>query len=135
MQVMDFSDASSLLPVTRAGREEFKINPVAEISVPVVPLDTLVRREQLAWPDLIKLDVQGYELEALRGGEECLRHARAVLLEVSFRAYYAGQPLFAEVVAFLGQRGFVLHAVGEGTARGQPLVQTDALFVRANPAA
>ena len=131
MHVMDFSDASSLLPVSAEGAREFKIHPAAEITVPVIPLDLLVAREKLLPPDLLKLDVQGYELEVLRGAEACLRTARAVLCEVSFREYYAGQPLFADVLAFLQSRGFRLHALGEGAALGAPLVQADALFLKA----
>ena len=130
MHIMDYADASSLLPVTVEGQSEFKIKPVAMQQVPLVPLDTLVLRDKLPLPDLLKLDVQGYELEVLRGSETCLRHARAVLCEVSFRAFYARQPLFPELLSFLTQRGFALHALGEGTALGQPLVQADALFLR-----
>ncbi len=130
MHVMDFSDASSLLPATAEGLSEFKIKPAAEQTVPVIPLDVLVAREKIPPPDLLKLDVQGYELEVLRGAEGCLRHARAVLCEVSFQQFYAGQPLFPEVLAFLETRGFALHALGAGTPHGSPLVQTDALFLR-----
>jgi FkbM family methyltransferase len=130
MHVMDFSDASSLLALNAEGASEFKIRPTAEQSVPVFPLDVLVAREKLAPPDLIKLDVQGYELEVLRGAEASLRSARAVLCEVSFREFYAGQPLFADVLAFLRERGFALHALGECTALGAPLVQADTLFLK-----
>jgi len=130
MHVMDYSDASSLLPVNPAGRSEFKINPVASQTVPVVPLDLFAARENLPLPDLLKLDVQGYELEVLRGGTRCLSHAGAVLCEVSFREFYSGQPLFCDVAGMLATHGFALHAIGAGTALGAPLVQTDALFIR-----
>lgn len=130
MQVMDVSDASSLFALNDEGTREFKVRPTAEISVSVVPLDRLVVRENLPPPDLIKLDVQGYELEVLRGAETALRTTRAVLCEVSFREFYTGQPLFADVVAFLGARGFALHALAEGTALGVPLVQADAIFLK-----
>jgi FkbM family methyltransferase len=130
MHVMDFSDASSLLPATAGCLSEFKIKPAAEQTVPVIPLDVLVSREKIPRPDLLKLDVQGYELEVLRGAETCLRHARAVLCEVSFQEFYTGQPLFPEVLAFLETRGFALHALGACTPLGAPLGQTDALFLR-----
>jgi FkbM family methyltransferase len=130
MHVMDFSDASSLLALSAQGADEFKIKPAAEQSVSVVPLDVLVARERLRPPDLIKLDVQGYELAVLQGAAGCLRSARVVLCEVSFREFYSGQPLFHDVLAFLRERGFALHALGESTALGAPLVQADALFVK-----
>jgi len=130
MHVMDFSDASSLLPLSAEGAREFNVRPAHEVSVPVIPLDVLVARQKLAPPDLIKLDIQGYELEALRGAQTCLRTARAVLCEVSFHEYYAGQPLFTELAGFLRTHGFSLHALGTGTTLGAPLVQTDALFTK-----
>ncbi len=130
MHVMDFSDASSLLPLGAEGAREFGIRTTAEASVPVVPLDLLIAREKLTPPDLIKLDVQGYELEVLRGATSALRTTRAILCEISFGEYYSGQPPFAEIVAFLAAHGFALHALGEGTALGRPLVQADALFLR-----
>jgi FkbM family methyltransferase len=130
IHVMNFSDASSLLPLSTAGRDEFQIAPVAEQIVPVMPLDRLVARDNLPPPDLLKLDVQGYELEVLRGAEQCLRQARAVLCEVSFRELYTGQPLFGDIERFLFERGYRLHALGAGTPLGTPLLQADALFLR-----
>lgn len=130
MHVMDFSDASSLLPLSREGAREFNIHLAQEQSVPVIPLDVLVARENLPPPDLIKLDIQGYELEALRGAVGCLRTARSVLCEVSFREFYTGQPLFADLAVFLRTHGFSLRALGAGTTLGAPLVQADALFTK-----
>ncbi|MBI5771149.1 MAG: FkbM family methyltransferase [Verrucomicrobia bacterium] len=130
MHVMDFSDASSLLALGSEGAREFNIHEAGEKTVPVVPLDVLVARANLPPPDLLKLDVQGYELEVLRGATATLRHARAVLCEVSFREFYTGQAQFPDILAFLTAEGFALHAFGHGLDLGQPLVQADALFLR-----
>lgn len=130
MQVTVFSDASSLLPLTDAGRAEFQTVPAREEQVPLIPLDVLVEREGLPWPDLLKLDVQGYEMEVLRGATASLRHARAVISEVSFQPYYQGQVLFPELLAFLTDHGFALHAFSDGTPTGRPVIQADILFVR-----
>jgi FkbM family methyltransferase len=134
MHVMDFSDASSLLPATAECMSAFHFKARAEQIVPVVPLDILVARDKLSLPDLIKLDVQGYELEVLRGATICLGHARAVLCEVSFQKLYSGQALFHEVLSFLASHGFTLHSLGASTPLGVPLMQTDALFLRPEPA-
>ncbi len=129
MRVTSFSDASSLLPLARAGEEQWQIHEVAQERVRVEALDGWQQHESRPLPSLIKLDVQGFELGVLRGAVRCLEHASAVLAEVSFREFYEGQCLFHDVVAFLAERGFTLHALAHGTALGRPLVHTDALFV------
>src|SRR5436309_3230215 len=50
---------------------------------PMTTLDALVKKLAVPWPDLIKLDLQGFELDALRGAKQCLEHAQALLLELS----------------------------------------------------
>jgi hypothetical protein len=94
-------------------------------------LDGLVASGEVRAPDLIKLDVQGYELEALRGAAKALRSATAVICEVSFRRLYENQALFPDVLAFLGEQGFQLRAFGSSLNPGEALVQADALFVKA----
>jgi FkbM family methyltransferase len=54
--------------------------PVRKQSVRVAPLDELIAREKIAPPDFIKLDVEGAELEALRGMATTLKEQRPVLL-------------------------------------------------------
>ncbi len=127
LKITSYSDAASLLDLTDASTQDFGVTPGAEASVPIVSLDQWVMKHELPWPDLIKLDLQGYEIEALKGAKRCLQHARYVLCEVSFREYYRGQPLFAEVVSFLDQAGFDLRAL-PSAGHGLIWQQTDALF-------
>jgi FkbM family methyltransferase len=95
-------------------------------------LDELVRSGAAPRPEFLKLDVQGYELEVLRGGEEALAGARGALLEVSFTEFASGVPLVAEVVAFMAQRGFVWYdAMGiYRSLEDDALLQMDAMFLR-----
>ena len=132
MQVATFSDASSLLEIAEATQEHFGITKRREEAVKVVTLDEYATVAHLPLPDLIKLDIQGYELEALRGADNCLRHAKLIISEVSFLEFYNGQALFHELVEFLSARGFYLDAMGVNTSLGQKLSQTDALFARKN---
>jgi FkbM family methyltransferase len=103
-----------------------------DLEVPLRTLDSLVTTGELRRPDLVKLDVQGYELEVLRGANSVLEHAQVLLVELSFRRLYAGQPLAHEVIAFLGQRGFRIADVCTYSqrARDAALLQSDVLFVK-----
>lgn len=69
-------------------------------------LDTITAK--LPKPDLIKIDVQGAELDVLRGGMECLKHAKDVILEAQHVNYNEGAPKVEEVIAFMNQHGFDL---------------------------
>jgi FkbM family methyltransferase len=75
--------------------------PTQAVRVPSVTLDTLVRRFALKPPFLLKLDLQGYELNALRGGESMLRDTDAIICETGYDA-------FAPVVSFLTDQNFGL---------------------------
>jgi FkbM family methyltransferase len=74
--------------------------------VATMRLDTAVARNALPLPDLIKIDVQGAELDVLAGAAETLRHAGALIVEVSFVDYNRGGPLVAEVIAATDRLGF-----------------------------
>jgi FkbM family methyltransferase len=133
LRITDFSDASSLLPLAPESRKEFGLKEVDSVEVPVSRLDDLRQKKSLPFPDLIKLDVQGWELEVLKGAPESLAHAKAIIAEVSFREYYERQCLFHELVHHLADAGLFLAMLGEHTQKGVPLRQADVLFLRKHP--
>jgi FkbM family methyltransferase len=59
--------------------------------------------------DLLKLDVQGAELDVLYGGSRILAHARVVILEMSLLSCNDGAPLADEVIAFLRERDWLIY--------------------------
>lgn len=129
MNVTDFSDASSLLPLTETGKRQWHLQQVQEVPVQIHRLDDWIAAQQMPNPDLIKLDVQGYELEVLRGAETALAGVAAVLAEVSFFEIYRGQCLFHELTEYLSDSGFRLVALGGDTKPTIPLLQSEALFL------
>jgi len=129
MHVMRPDDCSSLLAPTERQRAVFPaVGEDGTTMVEVAPLEAFVSASDLAPPALLKLDVQGFELEALRGCAALLDRFLAVYLECSFEPLYAGQALADEVLAYLFEQGFglagVYNAVGDGRGRA---VQADFL--------
>ena len=99
--------------------------------VETVRLDTLVARERLPLPDLVKIDVQGAELDVLAGAEATLRATQALIVEVSLVDYNQNAPLIGDVMAALGRVGFRCADVCElHRTAGDFILQLDLLFVR-----
>jgi hypothetical protein len=101
------------------------------ISLPMHRLDDLLAQRPAIHFPFIKLDVQGAEMDVLSGGSKTLNNAEAVLLEASFLEYNKGAPQFAEVVAFMNAKGFVVFDILDCVrTKRDVLLQCDVLFVR-----
>jgi len=124
-------DSSSLLPITAMQRSLFPgTGEVGTAVVQVAPLSEFLSATEIEQPALLKLDVQGYELEALKGCEGLLGCFAYVYAECSFIELYEGQPLADTIIAWLRERGFRLEGIYNLTynpkGRG---VQGDFLYV------
>ncbi len=110
------------------------------MDVDTVRLDDI---EQIGDIDFLKLDVQGAELDVLKGGERALAAAVAVQTEVEFVELYENQPLFAEVDRHLRAHGFWFHSfIDMGSMSFKPIqvgspdhglnqrLWSDAIYVR-----
>lgn len=76
------------------------------VDVPVIPFDDLVQGKGIDRIDFIKLDVEGMELDILRGAEEALKHLNGIRLEVNYLDHRKNQASFAEIINHLTERGF-----------------------------
>ena len=79
----------------------------------------------------MKLDVQGFELQALKGCEAYFPYINWIYVECSFVELYEGQALAHEVIDELRLKGFVLMGVYNMSydSNGQA-IQADFLFKR-----
>lgn len=96
-------------------------------------LDNIFTRENIVKVDMVKLDVQGYELEILKGFTKYLPSVDVVISEVSLLDIHKGVPLLREVVNFMFEYGFVAYDICSVSARrplDQALWQTDLIFVK-----
>jgi FkbM family methyltransferase len=100
--------------------------------VQLVTVDELIAESRS--PFLLKIDVQGSELDVLAGASNVLEQAQAVILEVSLFPFFRGGHVFSEVIASLDDRGFAVYDVIEPAYRllDGALGQLDVVFVPAS---
>jgi FkbM family methyltransferase len=132
MHVSRRDDSSSLLPITAAQAELFPgTDEVRTETVRTAPLSAFVDSTSIEEPALLKLDVQGYEMEALRACGDLLDKFTYVYAEGSFVELYEGQVLADDLIAWLREQGYELVGSYESVRdeHGQT-VQADMLFER-----
>jgi FkbM family methyltransferase len=95
----------------------------------VCTMDALVADLKLGAPDFVKLDVQGYELEVLKGATAVMEGQPLLLLELSFVEYNVGAPLAHDVIGWLAERDFLAAEIVDLSRRDDVLVQMDVLFI------
>jgi FkbM family methyltransferase len=142
VRAMALGEAAAVLPLTVLSRPTLSslfaptgihakyagehLTETAVVDVEVVRLDTVVSRA-----DVIKLDLQGYELPALRGASGLLGGVSAVVAETALYPLYEGQALLGELEAYLAGFGLVLDSLCDPyrDATGR-IASGDAVFVR-----
>lgn len=90
--------------------------------VPVRKLDTLLREYPLPGPYLLKIDVDGVELQILEGSLETLPRVNVVVIEANVRN-------FIERANFLLQHGFELFDIVDPCYYDDQLRQFDLIFL------
>jgi FkbM family methyltransferase len=125
------ADSSSLLSPGKGQAAAYGVGLSSRTTVSVDKLENVINAAELAAPVLLKLDVQGAELQVLRGAVALLPQVDAIYCEVSFVELYERQPKASAIVSFLDRHGFALSGVFNlsVTKRFGP-TQADFLFYR-----
>lgn len=99
-------------------------------TVPLRRLDALL--DGCDGPMLLKVDVQGAELEVLKGAGDRLRDVSVILVEAPFEYAYDGASSFDDIYAFLTSQGFSYEgSLGQLVSRRTGRVmQEDSIYVR-----
>ncbi len=102
--------------------------------VPVQTLDNLVAEHCLIPPYLIKLDVEGAEVDVIRGARNTLLNTDAVIAEASVLPRFNGGAGFADLVGAMDESGFAVFDILSGVNHPKTgyLYQVDLVFVRAD---
>jgi FkbM family methyltransferase len=112
MYINSKSDSSSLLKIENLHNKEFPGTDIqSQINIPVVRLDEYVKQYKLPLPNIVKIDVQGYEMNVLEGGIDTISQSKYCVLEMSFKPLYQGSPLFDDIYVVMRKLGFQLIGV------------------------
>lgn len=100
--------------------------------VPVITIDDACAERSLEGPYLIKVDVQGAELQVLAGALQTLSDTEVIILEVSLFGLMIDGPQFYDVISQMKSYGFVVYDIYGFTYRpfDGALAQVDIVFVR-----
>lgn len=130
MYVSERDDSSSLLPISAVQTAMFPgTGEIATTEVRVGPPEEFIKVGELMSPAMLKLDVQGFEYDALVGCESMLPYFDWVYCECSFVELYSGQRLACEVINYLGGLGFSLSGIyNPSYDRVGNCIQADLLF-------
>jgi len=127
--------SSSLLPSVQSGSFVDRHTIIAETyEVRSATLDDYCLDKGIEYIDILKMDVQGAELQVLKGGEKLLKENRINLIyaEVWFTEAYAGQPFYEDIALFLrnfGYRSFGLYNMHWDTKLNGKNLWADAIFI------
>jgi FkbM family methyltransferase len=96
----DWDTGSTLLALAPAGNQQYQ--------VAVTTLNQLAA--QFGMPDFVKLDVEGFELEALKGADTLFGRTELFVIEIALYRF-SGRPMMHEVVPFMAERGYFVYDV------------------------
>lgn len=78
---------------------------------------------------ILKMDVQGYELEILKGGTETLKRTDILLLEMQNHHYYTNAPMYFDLDKFLREQNFSFWDIIPSLRGNNKLKEWDAIYV------
>jgi FkbM family methyltransferase len=110
--------------VDQADEEYKKSSLVDYVEVPIVTVDSLSNDRQLTGPFVLKIDVDGVDLEVLKGSVGILPKTDVVIIEAPLHSV-------TERANFLESYGFVLWGIVDPVYFGSKLWQVDLIFIGA----
>ena len=93
-------------------------------------LDILKKKNKLPYPDFLKIDTQGSEIDILKGAQKTLKKCKIILLECPIISYNKGAPNINDYIKYLNSIGFIPFEPGEIHRIDHVFVQIDIFFLK-----
>lgn len=132
--VNDYDQMNSTLPLNLNAQEWVKSEQTIvnqAIQVPSDQIDKFCDREKIHKVDILKMDIQGGELDALKSAEKMLSNQsiQLIYLEINFAPLYQGQGSFCEINHLLLNHGYEFYGFYKNRHRNGKLKFCDAIFI------
>jgi len=83
-------------------------NPANQFKRKTITLDTMRKMKNFPYPDLLKIDVQGCEVDILKGATEILQHVKHLIVELQHVEYNIGAQMCNDSIPIIESMGFEL---------------------------
>tara|TARA_S200000501_G_scaffold209740_1_gene197063 strand:+ start:1797 stop:2513 length:717 start_codon:yes stop_codon:yes gene_type:complete len=124
-------DSSSFLTINKSKNYNKNYYVKEKRKIKIQKLDQILNNKKLIKPVLIKIDVQGFELEVLKGSKKTLPNIDYLLLEVSKNQMYNKQAIEIEIINFLKKEKFRIMVSSKWKRiNNTEFMQRDILFKR-----
>ncbi len=125
----DMPDASSLFKPNKNFLNKFMNKNASDIvkeeKIKLTTLDSVFNENEKL--DFLKVDVEGADLDVIKGGEKSLSDCLGIKIEVQYKERNIGSPLFSEIDNYLRERYFLLDL------KNSSWLKTKTYFINSNP--
>ena len=128
-------DTNSLLKSKKIGANSDKsCVSVGQIEIEINTIDNYCMQNNITIIDILKIDVQGSEIEVLKGALNMLKKGmiKLIYIETYFEQQYINQPLFHEISQLLYTHNFVLQDIYDPYFSKNNLLWCDSIFINLN---
>ncbi len=128
-----WAPASSFRKMSELHKENYPHSAGSEtIKVDVTTLDDLYGSTDLKKNIFIKMDVQGFEDEVIKGGLKVIGMAKVLVIECSLQETYEDEPMFEEIYNLVQSLGFEYRGSLKQSVRkdDQSFLQADCVFMK-----
>ena len=130
IHVTNRKDSSSVLKPINIINSNYITKEIQKVKIK--KLDSFKELMNIRRPSIMKIDVQGFELEVLEGSELVLNNIDYIIIEISYSEVYQNQKLQDKIINFLNSKNFnLVYRCNESFINNKKF-QEDVLFVKIN---